>query len=238
MSKRSDQGMKVLIAVIDSGVITSISDLQNYVIRSTGYRVNPDGFISEFPDIEPSAVHGTCIALTIRDICSNVSIISINILNENLATDCRIMLYAINEALKLNPDIIHMSLGTTKLLYRTYFKKLAEIANFKNTIIVAACNNFGFWSFPAFIKGVVGVKSIKIAVSKMQFYKKTFFYYAPSNLTGIRGMENLKCNRMNGTSVSAAYITGHIANIIYNEEVNSNLEILTILKHKNIKLQK
>ncbi len=118
---------KVSIVVIDSGIETRLSDLSNYVIKSTGYRVNSEGFIAEFPNIKPNGIHGTAIALVIRDICKDVQLTSINILNERLATDSRIMIYAMNEALKFEPDIIHMSLATTNSKYKPYIKKIRQI---------------------------------------------------------------------------------------------------------------
>jgi subtilisin family serine protease len=225
---------KIVIAVIDSGIVTSVSDLQNYVIKSTGYRVNSEGFISELPDIKPNGLHGTAVALIIRDICKNVKLISINILNERMATDSRIMIYAMNEVLKFNPDIIHMSLGTTNWRYRSYLKKIVSMANEKNIIIVAACNNSGFWSYPASINGVIGVKSAKTnTIRKNIYYKKKKFYYAPYTMQDIYGVDALlESGKMMGTSMAAAYITGHIANIKSNENPNCINEIVKSLNNK------
>lgn len=223
---------KVSIVVIDSGVETSVSDLGNYVIKSTGYRVNSEGFISELPLIKPSGMHGTSVALIIRDICRNVELTSINILNERLVTDSRIMIYAMNEALKFEPDIIHMSLGSSNWKYRSYINKIVRSATERNIIIVAACNNDGYYSYPANISGVVGVKSINNAqCSKYYFYKRKRFYYAPFTMKDIDGVDELE-TKMTGTSTSAAYITGHIANIKSNESLKSTKEILDSLKSK------
>lgn len=218
----------VSIVIIDSGIKTSVSDLSNYVIKSTGYMVNSEGFISEFPDIKPNGIHGTTIALVIRDICRNVQLTSINILDERISTDSRVMLYAMNEALKLEPDVIHMSLATTNSRYMSYMKEIVEMAIEKNIIIVAACNNNGFWSYPAFINGVVRVKSTK-QCSKYQFYKKEGAYYAPFAMKEINGADEYAFHKMVGTSIAAAYITGHIANIKSTENNNNINETLNSL---------
>lgn len=233
---KGNEERKVSIVVIDSGIETTVSDLCNYVIKSTGYSVNSEGFISELTDIKPNGIHGTSVALIIRDICRNVELSSINILNERLSTDSRIMIYAMNEALKLEPDIIHMSLGTTKWKYRSYIKRIIEMAIKKNIIVVAACNNFGYRSYPACIKGVVGVKFEKSShYSKYHFNKKKGYYYAPFSMLDIEGEnELLNSCRMKGTSVAAAYITGHIANIMSKEGLSSISDIIKCLNNKII----
>jgi hypothetical protein len=223
---------KVLVAVIDSGINTHASDLENYVIQSTGYGVNSEGFISEFPDIQPNGIHGTAIALIIRDICKNVQFISINILDKRLTSDSRIMIYAMNEALKLEPDIIHMSLGTTNWRYRSYIKKIVSTSIEKKIIIFAYCKNVGLWSYPASIRGVVRIKSAK-QCEKYQFYKKRGAYYAPYTMIDIDGANEFVKRHMVGTSIAAAYITGHIANILSVEGKNNINETLNSLD-KNI----
>jgi hypothetical protein len=224
---------KISVAVIDDGIETSVSDLSNYVIKSTGYRVNSEGYISEIPDIKPSGIHGTSMSLIIRNICRNVQLTSINILNERMATDSRIMIYAMNEALNLEPDIIHMSLGTNNWRYKSYIKKIVNMAIEKNIIIVAACNNTGYWSYPAHINGVVGVKSANEGqCPKNHFYMKKGFYYAPFEMKDIDGADELGTDKMIGTSISAAYITGHIANVKSSEGLINIQEILKSLDSK------
>lgn len=226
---------RVSVVVIDSGIETSVSDLSNYVIASTGYGVNSEGFISEFPDMEPNGTHGTAIALIIRDICKNIQLTSLNILDERLATDSRIMIYAMNEALKLEPDIIHMSLATNNRRYKSYIKKIVGMAIEKNIIIIGACNNIGFWSYPASIRGVVSVKSSK-KCAKYQFYKKGGKYYAPFAMKEINGANEFITRNMVGTSTAAAYITGHVANIMSIEGRKDIKETLKSLDKKIVKL--
>lgn len=225
---------KILIAIIDSGIDTSVSDLSNYMVKSTRFGINPEGFISELPDIKPSSIHGTAVALTIRDICRNVRFNSINILNERMATDSRIMIYAMNEALKLEPDIIHMSIGTTNWRYRAYMKKIVKKANEQNITIVASFNNNGFWpTYPACFKNVVGVKSMSVGLNeKNAFYKKRGRYYAPFSMIDIYGGDQSIVDKMKGTSISAAYITGRIANMKISEGLNSVEDIFKKLNGK------
>ena len=224
---------KVSIAVIDSGIDASVSDLSNFLLKTTGYRINQEGYIAEAPDIKPSSLHGTSISLIIRDICKDVQFLSMNILDEKMTTDSRIMIYAMNEAVKLKPDIIHLSLGTTNWRYRSYMKHIVAKATEMNIIIVASYNNNSFWhTYPACIKGVIGVKTSKLLIKKDAYFKKRGCYYAPFSMIDIYGTENLDTNKMRGTSISAAYITGHIANIKRNEGLLNNPEIIKSLDNK------
>jgi subtilisin family serine protease len=215
---------KVSIAIIDSGIDASVSDLRNYVVKETGFGVNPEGFISELKDIKPNGLHGTCVSLIIRNICKNVEFISINILNERMATDSRVMIFAMNEALKFEPDIIHMSLGTTNWKYRNYIKQIVREANEKQIIIVAACNNDGLNSYPSNMKGVIGVKSAK---TDNHIYKDKKYYYAPFSMQNTGDLDNiLGIEKMKGTSIATAYITGHIANIKSFKKLNNQIDVI------------
>ena len=225
---------KISVVIIDSGIDENVADLDNYIKKSTGYRVNHEGYISEFSGIKTNGIHGTSVALVIRDICRNVELTSINILNENLSTDSRVMIYAMNEALKLEPDIIHMSLGTTVWRFRSYIKEIVKIATENNIIIVSACNNFGLRSYPACLKEVIGVKSFRNKVnSKYHYYKQRKYYCAPHLMIDIEGADKIKgWQRMNGTSIAAAYITGHIANIMYKDGLVDISDIKESLNNK------
>lgn len=203
---------KISVVIIDGGIDLTVSDLSNYIVCSKGFGVNSEGFISEISETKPSGIHGTCVAMIIRDICVDTELISFKILNERMATDSRVMIYAMNEAIKLEPDMIHMSIGTTNRKYASYIKQLVDMAMQKNITVVASCNNFGIKAYPANLKGVIGVKSLRYTNLKGKIYKKRKYYYAPAKMIDILGQEELKSSqKMSGTSIAAAYVTGHLA---------------------------
>jgi hypothetical protein len=218
------QKKPIRIAVIDSGIDTAISGLDKNVVFSTGFRINDKGYITEYPDMETKYQHGTIVSLIIRHICSNVEFISINILNDNISTDGRVLLYAMSKAFDYHPDIIHMSLGTTKWKYKGYIRKITKEADRQNISLVAAANNQGSVSYPAYVKGVFGVKGGNFK-EIMQYSYRDDFFYAPLNASGIQGYDGKDLKEACGTSISAAYITGHIANIRLNIG-NSSIETI------------
>jgi hypothetical protein len=180
---------------------------------STGFRVNENGYIIEDAGMPPRHEHGTAIALIIRQIYPDVRFDSINILDDSLATDGRILLTAIEHAIALRPDIIHLSLGTTKWRYILPLKRMVKDAHDHNIILVSAAHNHGLRSYPAYLKGVIGVKAERLWVSQYM-YKKPFFY-ASCTAQGIRGIEALhNGGSAAGSSMAAAYLAGYAASVI------------------------
>lgn len=208
----NNKNKRIVIAVIDSGIDTKVLDLKHYVIKSTGFRVDIDGYIIEDNEMKISNEHGTAIALIIKHLCTNIELISINILNQSLATDGRILLYALEKALQLNPDIIHLSLGTTKWKYSFPLKKIVKQANNNNILIVSSAHNNGLRSYPAYLNGVIGVKALNYGIKNKLLFSKNFFYatYTPTDIPGIEQLAN---KNHEGTSMSAAFVTGYIASL-------------------------
>jgi hypothetical protein len=176
--------------------------------------------------------------LIIKHICSNVEFISINILNENLATDGRVLIHAIEQTVQFKPDIIHMSLGTTKWRHILPIKRIIKQARKKNIIVVSAADNEGSRSYPAYLKGVVGVKALNTGKFEDMYFQKGFFF-APFHTWGIPGTEGLKSKNCGGSSMAAAYVTGAIARIklensLYTGE-ETQKKIGSICKTKNKK---
>ncbi len=222
-------GRKIRVAVIDSGINTEISDLKGYVVHSTGYGINDEGYITENVNIPVRNLHGTVVALIIRHICSEVEFISVNILDENLLTDGRVLAYSLSRIFDYNPDIIHMSLGTLKKRYIFPLRKIVKEAKKLNIQLVAAANNSGKASYPAYLKGVFGVKSDMFDDCARYSYNQGFFY-APPGTYGIDAIQQIPSIRnAMGTSMSAAYISGHLAEILKTKNNLSYKEAKEIL---------
>lgn len=225
---------KIRIAIIDSGIDIMKSDLSDYVKNSTGFLINSEGYIIECKHKEIRHIHGTAIALIIKHICNQVEFFSVNILNEKLTTDCRVLVHALYKVLEFNPQIIHLSLGTTRWRYRFILKKFVKKASAKGIFVVSAADNSGQKSYPAYLNSVIGVKARDLANYNDFLYQNGFFY-APFNLNEIKDAETLgNTSNCNGSSMSAAYITGHLANIlltINNENTEKVFDTMKSLKN-------
>jgi Subtilase family. len=188
------------------------------VIHSTGFGINSQGYIGENSGLPIRSLHGTTVAAIIRHICCAVEFISINILDENLSTDGRILLYSLSRVFDYKPDIIHMSLGTLKKRYIFPMKKIVREAERLNIPIVAAAHNSGKVSYPAYLNGVIGVKSDRFD-DCMQFSYRDGFFVAPAGTEDIGCIRDIPDMRnARGTSMSAAYISGHLAGILKNNK--------------------
>lgn len=201
------------VVIIDSGINSQIADLNDYVQASTGFEVNHNGYIVEKPDKLVENQHGTAISLIIKYVCSHVKFISINILNKKLKTDNRILVYALRRVLELQPDIIHLSLGTTRWTNKFSIERIIKEAIRKKIVIVASAHNSGRISYPAHSKRVIGVKG-DFDVPVWGYYYRRKYFFAPLGVQNIPGIEELEGDTLMGTSMSSAYITGHVANIM------------------------
>lgn len=220
----------ITIAIIDSGIDVSVPDLCKFVKDSTGFKINDEGYIVEDKNKSVMHPHATIIAHIIKEMFSEIEFISVNILNERLSTDGRVLLYALQRTLEYKPDIIHLSLGTTRLKYILPLKKLVKRALRENISIVCAANNQGKRSYPAFLKGVFGVKADAAYKSENIGYR-TKFYYAPLRAENLQILpERPLLEEVSGTSFSAAYITGHIAKMKYSNSLVKHEDIVNSLK--------
>lgn len=184
------------------------------MIQSTGFGLNVDGYIEENNTLPVRNLHGTIVAAIIRHICNEVEFISVNILDENLSTDGRILAYSLSNVFDYKPDIIHMSLGTVKKRYIFPLKKIVKEAKRLNIMLVAASENQGKISYPAYLNGVIGVKADKFD-DCMKFSYKNGFFYAPAGIDGIDCLQGIpELQNVRGTSLSAAYISGYLARIL------------------------
>ncbi len=207
---------RIKVVVIDSGINTQICNLNECVTYSTGFGINSEGYIEENNTMPVRNLHGTLVAMIIRHICSDVEFISINILDENLSSDGRILAYSLSQVFDYKPDIIHMSLGTLKKRYIFPLRKIVKEAKKLNILVVAAAHNLGKVSYPAYLKDVIGVKSQKFEDCMQYLYKDSFFY-APIGTEGIDCIQKIPdIKNAKGTSMSAAYISGHLAAILIN----------------------
>ncbi|SKC87693.1 Subtilase family protein [Maledivibacter halophilus] len=147
-----------------------------------------------------------------------------------MVSDGRVLVHSLKKILLYSPDIIHLSLGTTSPRYIFQLKRIVRKAIKKNIIIVCSANNHGLKSYPAYLKGVVGVKASSNDINAGIKYENGFFY-APSMVIDEFNLINIsKRKQLKGTSISAAYITGCLALIKYEQGSIKNDDIIEKLK--------
>lgn len=223
--------MSVTVAILDSGINPNVSHLSNHIRESTGFRFDDKQTIIEDKSMTVTHEHGTMVALVIKHLCQAVTFININILNEKLRTDGRILIHALNHALHLKPDIIHLSLGTKKWRYKWGLQKIVDKALQQEIVIVAAASNDGKKAYPACLKDVIGVKMEKFTDIYSYRYHNGFFY-APLDVSGVTGFDFFQGRQIGGCSTSAAYITGHLSRIKAAENTETADDLIMQLKRQ------
>ncbi|WP_460270340.1 S8 family serine peptidase [Clostridium sp. CTA-19] len=201
----------VNIAIIDSGINRNIECLHKNVIKTIGIRQDNLGKIKYLDNIKVENNHGTAIALCIKSIYENINFIDINILDENLSTNGKVLIEALNyvKNLDVNIDIVHLSLGTKKIKYIFKLKKAIKYFRKKHILIIAAASNYGEKSYPSHLKYVIGVKGDSKIMDGGVYYKNNFFY-APTYLSQKILNTNPQYKNINGNSIAAAYVTGQV----------------------------
>lgn len=216
-----------VVVLIDSGIDGQKCNLDKYIGYSTTYKLGLNGKVIEDKNHILKHEHGTAISMVIKSMCEDVEFICLNILDENLQSDGRVLLHAMKKALVFKPDVIHCSLGTSSKKYWFSLSRYIWKARKQGTFIVAAKSNNGEISYPAHIRGVIKVAgSMKCNAEKLYYLENTF--YAPFGLEGIEGNEELVNASMAGNSIAAAYITGYICNLKMQNKMNeifSNTEM-------------
>lgn len=210
----NNKSKKVRVVVIDSGIDVNQYDLKNNVIESIGIRVNDEGIIEKKTNTSIENEHGTLVAACIKYIYSDIELVDINILDKNLSGNGDVFIKALKESIKYNPDIINLSLGTTKFKYWIRLMLIIRKLRKKGVIVVAAADNSGIKSYPAYLKGAIGVKGNEIEEYKTYGYDGKFYYAygrLPKELCKKKQHYNIY-----GNSIACGYISGHVCKSINN----------------------
>ena len=217
------------IAVIDDGINPSFYDIGDLVLD---LEVTPELKMINRKEVDEVNSHGTICAAIIKKYCYNTQFISIKILDSSYGISTpEQLIVAVNWCVKNKIKIVNLSLGTID--YRDFdsIKKCINEAAQNGLIIIAAGNNEGNISYPAFLSNVVGVRH----KSKIYNSKKYILREFPAD--GIEcetpGIHTLISNNgiskatFPANSYAAPYITAIISEYIQNKK-DDNIDILDV----------
>ena len=222
---QSTRGSGVTVAVIDTGVKSSHSDLSGNVLSGTDY-------VSPGTSANDENGHGTHVAGIIAAKYNNsrgiagfapsAKILPVRVLDRNgsgtAANVAKGILYAASRA-----KVINLSLGSTQ--HSTAMQTAVAEAIRKNVLVVAAAGNRGCGlllgsptEYPASYSGVVGVAAVNQSIQKASFSSCGSWVdvAAPGQSiisTMIRSSVGLGCSSsadyctLSGTSFSAPYVS-------------------------------
>jgi uncharacterized NAD-dependent epimerase/dehydratase family protein len=114
----------------------------------------------------------------------------------------------------LRPDIVHMSNGISYCEYLPLFKQVCSKAYQNGIIVVAAHDNFGTLSYPASLKGVIGVDVSDELKKGYVFLERDDVNIVVPNKTHRVPWLNNGFFTSNGTSFNACTVTSMVASIL------------------------
>jgi subtilisin family serine protease len=205
----------VKVAVIDSGIDAAhpavAGPINGYVAISEG----PDGLIYDTTPHGDACGHGTACAGIIRSMAHDCDLYSVKVLGAGLMGSGIVFAAGLRWAIENGMQVCNLSLGTTRKDFFGTLHELADLAYFRNVILVTAANNMPVASFPSVYASVISVASHDVQDPYL-------FYYNPRPPVefAARGID-VRVASLNGgwitatgNSFAAPHITGIVARIL------------------------
>ena len=202
-----------IIAVIDTGISTDVSFLQDVVGNISFYI---EGNAIYMTDGNNDLIgHGTKVTSCIKQYCPQAKLFIINIYQNNPVTSSELLLEALKYLLTVDVDMINISMAVNSEENVAEINKVLKQLYDQGKIIVASVKNGLKSSFPAdspYCIGVLGRKDIpvgKFIIDDTQTIQITTSVL-PEQVETLRGQKIL----FGGNSKAAACTTGCSASIM------------------------
>jgi subtilisin family serine protease len=224
-------GRGVRVAVVDSGIDADHPALGG-MVRGGVTVVEKDGQCTYDDASHGDAFgHGTACAGIIHSIAPEAELYSVKVLGATLSGTGGMFAAGLRWAIEHGMQVLNLSLGTTKREFYAVLHELADMAYFKNTVLVTAANNFPQPSFPSMYASVISVAS-------HEDNDPFLFYYNPAppvdfGAPGIdvqvpwRGGGYISTT---GNSFAAPHISGIVALILAKHPGLAPYQVKTILR--------
>ncbi|HZQ38184.1 MAG TPA: S8 family serine peptidase [Dehalococcoidia bacterium] len=151
-------GKGVRVAVIDSGIENTHPDIAGAVTTFCQPDRDENGNITfSFEPHDDAFGHGTACAAIIRKLAPEVELVSVRVLGPRLSGAGVVFAAGLRWAIEQGVQVCNLSLGTTVNDFRAALHELADMAAFRNVLLVAAANNMPVPSFPSMYASVISV---------------------------------------------------------------------------------
>jgi subtilisin family serine protease len=224
-------GKGVKVGVVDSGIDANHPAIGGHV---SGYvAVVEEGDATRFR-IEPhedSSGHGTACAGIIRSVAPECELHSVKVLGPGALGRGAIFIAGIRWAIDNGMQVVNLSLGTTRKDFYPMLHEVADLAYFRNVVLVAAANNLPIPSFPSLYASVISVASHGIQDPMV-------FYYNPRPPVefGALGIDvrvawlDGDWLTASGNSFAAPHISGTVARILAKHPYLTLFQVKTVLR--------
>ena len=224
-------GAGVKVAVIDSGIEADHPAIAGAVSSYVAITEGPDGLIFDEAPHTDAYGHGTACAGIIRSIAPDCELHSVQVLGPRLTGRGVVFAAGLRWAIERGMSICNLSLGTTKRDFFGIFHELADLAYFRNAILVTAANNMPMPSFPSLYASV-------ISVACHDGMEADVFYYNPEPPVefGAPGIDVRVAWRdgawitATGNSFAAPHISGLVTRILGKHPELTPFHVKTVLR--------
>jgi len=207
-------GHGVKVAIVDSGIDATHPDLKGRIAGGVCLRLEADDQLGFIPDFDDTVGHGTACAGIVAKKAPQSELYAVKILDENLATQERLLAHAIRWCADNGINVVNLSLGTTNEAHIPALQAACDYATQQGVVLVAAQSNERQISYPAALSNVLGVTAGK----KRERFAFAFQEGPIEFVT--RGDRQRLCWLqpryifMGGTSFAAAHLSGIVALIL------------------------
>lgn len=224
-------GAGVKVAVIDSGIEAGHPGVAGPVNGYVEFHEEGERLISSTEQHDDVFGHGTACAGIIRGIAPDCELYSVQVLGPRLTGRGSVFAAGLRWAIENGMHVCNLSLGTTRRDFYSVFHELADLAYFRNTILVTAANNMPTPSFPSVYASVIAVASHDLPDP----YR---FYYNPNPPVefGAPGIDVRVAWKggswmtSTGNSYAAPHISGLVARIVGKHPGLASFQVKAILR--------
>jgi subtilisin len=175
--------------------------------------------------------HGTACAGIIKALAPDVELISVRVLGPRLSGAATVFTAGLRWAIEQGVDVINLSLGTTLKDYRGVLQELADMAAFRNVLLVTAANNMPVPSFPSMQSSVISVAATVATDPEELLYnpRPPVDFGAPGVNIPVAWLGGGTMTVM-GNSYAAPHVAGLAARIIAKQPGLTPWQVKTVLR--------
>jgi subtilisin family serine protease len=223
------RGRGVRVGIVDSGVEEGhpmVGPVDGWLAASMAAG---DVRLSSEPH-EDAMGHGTACAGIVRSHAPDCELYSIRVLGPGASTG-EAFIAGLRWAIENGMHVCNLSLGTTKKAYYAALHELADLAYFRNVILVTAANNFPISSFPCEYASVISVAAHEGPDPETYYYNPM-----PPVEFGAPGINVRVAWRGGGTSLvtgnsfAAPHVTGFVARLLEKHPGLTSFQVKSVLR--------
>ncbi|HEV7666675.1 MAG TPA: S8 family serine peptidase [Chloroflexota bacterium] len=225
-------GKGVRVAVIDTGIDASHSAIGKPVSGYVAVSEDASGELvyDTSPHSDPYG-HGTACAGIIRSLAPECELYSVKVLGAGLLGRGLVFAAGLRWAIDNKMHVCNLSLGTSKKDFFALFHELADMAYFRQVVLVTAANNRPVLSFPSMYAAVLSVAAHDGKNPYEWYYNPTppVEFGAPGIDVRVAWADGSWITGT-GNSYAAPHITGLVARIVEAHPGLTIFQIKTILR--------